>query len=189
MNAEQIQRAHQSMLQGNYGQARQLLEGASDPTSLHLRALVEKRAGDDTSALSWFDQALSLDANNPEIHNNKGLSLRNLSRFEEAKHHFETALRLRPNYTSASISLARTCISLRLFDAACRILEVARRYDPKSLNLELAIARTHISARRYPIALQAALRARALNPEHPMVRYEYASALLETGQTQAATGR
>ena len=51
--------------------------------------------------MEHYEQALKLNAANPEAHYNLGLILLRLDRKAEASHHLQEALRLRPNYPEA----------------------------------------------------------------------------------------
>jgi len=48
-------------------------------------------------ALSFFEQAMILEPNNPEIWNQKGSALRSLGRYDEALDCFNRALELEPS--------------------------------------------------------------------------------------------
>ena len=58
--------------------------------------------GDFEKALSYFDQAIILQPNNPDLLNKKGVSLRGLGRYDEAIECFNKSLQLDPRDLDAS---------------------------------------------------------------------------------------
>ena len=52
--------------------------------------------GNFEDALAYFEQALLLDRNNPDIWNQKGVTLRSLGRYDEALECFNKSLELDP---------------------------------------------------------------------------------------------
>ena len=59
-------------------------------------------SGDFEKALSFFDQALLLDKNDPELWNFKGVSLRSMGRYDEAIECFNKSLEIDPRDKTAS---------------------------------------------------------------------------------------
>jgi len=53
-------------------------------------------------ALNYFDQALLLDQNDPELWNHKGVALRSIGRYDEASECFNRALEIDPRDKQAS---------------------------------------------------------------------------------------
>ena len=53
-------------------------------------------------ALSFFDQALALEPNNPDILNLKGVALRSLARYDEASECYNKSLKLDPRDKASS---------------------------------------------------------------------------------------
>ncbi|MGI0060565.1 MAG: tetratricopeptide repeat protein [Nitrosotalea sp.] len=58
--------------------------------------------GDFEKALSYFDQAIILQPNNPDLLNKKGVALRGLGRYDEAIECFNKSLQLDPRDLDAS---------------------------------------------------------------------------------------
>ena len=56
-------------------------------------------------AMDYYQQALRLDPNSAEVHNDLGLLLVQQGNLQEARLHFEEALKLRPDYSSARQNL------------------------------------------------------------------------------------
>ena len=53
-------------------------------------------------ALEFYEQALLLDQNNPDLWNNKGIALRSIGRYEEAMECFNKSLEIEPRDKRAS---------------------------------------------------------------------------------------
>ena len=53
-------------------------------------------------ALGYFEQALLLNQDDPDLWNNKGIALRSLGRYEEAMECFNNSLRIDPRDKNAS---------------------------------------------------------------------------------------
>ncbi len=64
------------------------------------KSLLEDGKFDD--ALGFFEQALLLNQNDPDLWNNKGIVLRSLGRYEEAIECFNMSLKIDPRDKNAS---------------------------------------------------------------------------------------
>ncbi len=64
------------------------------------RNLIDK--GNYEEALSFFEQALLLNQNDPELWNYKGVALRSMGRYEEALECFNRSLEIDPRDNTAS---------------------------------------------------------------------------------------
>ena len=60
------------------------------------------REGNFESALSFFEQALLLDPENPDLWNQKGIALRSLGRYDEASECYNKSLQLDPRDRASS---------------------------------------------------------------------------------------
>ena len=74
--------------------------------ALHGVAICLHQTGRLAEAIEYYRRALVVDAANPELHNNVGAALAALERYEEAREHFQEAVRLRPGYTDAERNLS-----------------------------------------------------------------------------------
>ena len=64
------------------------------------KSFLEQSKFDD--ALNFFEQALLLNQNDPDLWNHKGVALRSLGRYEEAMHCFNKSLEIQPRDKHAS---------------------------------------------------------------------------------------
>ena len=58
--------------------------------------------GNYNAALSFFDQALSLEPTNPDFWNLKGVTLRSLGRYDEASYCYNKSLEIEPRDKESS---------------------------------------------------------------------------------------
>jgi len=58
--------------------------------------------GEFNDALGFFEQALLLNQDDPDLWNNKGIALRSLGRYEEAMECFNKSLKIDPRDKNAS---------------------------------------------------------------------------------------
>ena len=72
-----------------------------------IKILIQKgtenlQEGDFESALSFFEQALLLEPENPDLWNQKGIALRSLGRYDEASECYNKSLQLDPRDRASS---------------------------------------------------------------------------------------
>ncbi len=72
-----------------------------------IKILIQKgtenlREGNFESALSFFEQALLLEPENPDLWNQKGIALRSLGRYDEASECYNKSLQLDPRDRASS---------------------------------------------------------------------------------------
>ena len=72
-----------------------------------IKILIQKgtenlREGNFESALSFFEQALLLKPDDPDLWNQKGIALRSLGRYDEASECYDKSLRLDPRDRASS---------------------------------------------------------------------------------------
>jgi len=77
----------------------------SDARQLHDSALGELANGRPAAAVAALKKALALDANEVAIHNDLGIALQELMRFDEAEAAFRDALRIDPSHAQAQRNL------------------------------------------------------------------------------------
>lgn len=93
-------------------------------------------------AFQYFTQSLTLDARNPETHNDFATALLECGRMEEAQGHLREALRLRPGHIVAALRLATLLLQSGRPQEALTVLDKARQHYPAepSLCLKTGIA-------------------------------------------------
>ncbi len=103
-------------------------------------------------ALELFNKALRIDANHPIIHYNSAVSYEALNRFEEAEKAYEEALRRKPGWIDAMLSLARLHHLRGNNDQAEEILRQAINLSYKDSNIHAVLGDLLLFKERYPEA-------------------------------------
>jgi tetratricopeptide (TPR) repeat protein len=143
-------------------------------------------------ATSHFEQAVVLEPNSAEAHNNLGRALYEGGRVAEALEHYERAVSLRPNAAAARFNLALALASTRRADEAMQQFAEGIRLQPDALEAYVALAwlfATHHDSlvRRPREALQLADRAaQLLGRPHPRILDTQAAAHAAAGQFDQA---
>jgi len=104
------------------------------------------QAGKVSEAFEHYQQALRIDPDSAEAHNNLGTALAQAGKFEDAIAHFEQALRINPDDAKAHNNLGIVLAHTGRNEDAIAHFEQARRIDPDNAetyyNLGIALART-----------------------------------------------
>ncbi len=108
----------------------------------HLMALTYSQLGDNKNAELSFRAALTLDYNFVECHNNYGIFLKKISRFDESKKQFKDCIRIKPHYAKAHYNLGTVYFDLGDLDAAIDSFRTATRLEPTyfEANRDLGLA-------------------------------------------------
>jgi serine/threonine protein kinase/tetratricopeptide (TPR) repeat protein len=138
-------------------------------------------------------KALELDSEQAEAHASRGFAL-NLSRhYEEARQHFETAIRLNPKLYEAHYFYARACFQEGKLAEAVKHYEDASRVRPEDYQALLlmqsplnALGRHEDAIAALRRGLQVAEKHLELNPDDARALYLAASALLQLGDRERA---
>ncbi|NEQ74857.1 MAG: tetratricopeptide repeat protein, partial [Okeania sp. SIO2C9] len=101
---------------------------------LNLLGVIAGLEGKPKEAVSYLSKAVKLNPNNPEIHSNLGLALKDSQQLEAAIEHYQKAVELKPNYAEAYNGLGN--IFLELGKLTESQLEAAIEYYQKALELK-----------------------------------------------------
>ncbi|NET28231.1 tetratricopeptide repeat protein [Okeania sp. SIO1I7] len=86
--------------------------------SLHLLGVIAGVEGQPKEAISYLTQAVQLNPNNPEIHSNLGLALKDNQQVETAIKHYQKAIELKLNYAEPYNGLGNIFLEQGKFAAA-----------------------------------------------------------------------
>lgn len=100
-----------------------------DATQL-LGALAGQR-GQHQLALIFLERALSINPNNAEAHNNRGIALRHLQRVHEALESYDHALRINPDYAEANCNRGNALQQLSRMEEALASYNAALAIKPE----------------------------------------------------------
>ncbi len=148
--------------------------------------LLRRSKVDFQEGLGHLQTALAIKPNDPSLHNNLGIALFQMDRFEEAAREHQEAVRLSPNYLEAYVNLGADLRTLGRHSEAVDAFRHALRINP-----ELGSIRSDLAAE-----LQAAGRAPEANAELQHAAQDSSStvegrgamgdALLHLGRTEEA---
>ena len=109
----------------------QILENQSNHfDALQLLAITHAQQTNSEIALQYFNKALLINNTNAAVFNNKGNTLQELKRFDEALQSYDQALHIKPDYTEAFINKGFTLKDLKRFDEALQSYDQALRIKP-----------------------------------------------------------
>ena len=125
--------------QGRFDQAEVLYEELlqSQPRDMELlRLLAASALGRNASetANTWFQRLLWIDPDQPDIHNNRGLVLVQLKRYQEALQSYERALLLDPGHVDAHNNRGNVLSDLQQFTHALHSYDRALLLQPDNVN-------------------------------------------------------
>ena len=130
---------------GDFARATELLAQAEEispdaPSVLKARGAVFLAQMDPTTAISYFDRALSMDANDPKLLTGRGMCDLVQKQHASAAIYFERALRLKPDYIVALHQLLECAYTIGTYEMA---LESVRRFlsiNPADTNIRFCLA-------------------------------------------------
>lgn len=125
--------------------------------------------------------AENVDSDRPEAHLNLGLLDARQGRPDEARAHYETALRLDPKFVPALVNLADLFRTGGEGAADEKLLQRALELEPGNADVHHAVGLALIRRKQYSAALDELRKAHELAPEHARYAYVYAIALDSTG--------
>jgi tetratricopeptide (TPR) repeat protein len=138
------------------------------------------------NSITLFTHALEVTKRNWLAHNNIAIALEEEGRHEEALEHYETALKIKPDYTDAAYNLGTVLATRGLYAQAAAYFEYVLELEPRYAdawtnygNILLFQGRTDEAMARFDAAL-------ALNPMHAEAHNNLANALQQKGRRDEA---
>jgi Flp pilus assembly protein TadD len=111
-----------------------LAQEPNHPDALHLLGLVAHQTGHHEQAVSLIGRAIRLRSGVALYYNNLGQSLRNLTRFDDARAAFSQAIAINPNFAEAYCNMATICQLVGEFREALVWCERALAIDAEHVN-------------------------------------------------------
>lgn len=140
-----IQEVQQKLGDTGPGKPRSYVPG--DPAKSQLkRGLAQARQHDMPAALRCFEAALKLEPGYPDAHNNAGLALYELKRFDESERHYRQALTAEPRNSDFHVNFATLLMQLQRWDEAREHFQTALQINPSDVEAQsrLAWLRQHV---------------------------------------------
>lgn len=153
---------------------------------LHLRALVEKRSGNEAASERAFLAALKLASDDPQINNNYANLLSDSGRFDSALVHYDRALAVEPGFIDARLNRAIAIQRLGRAEEALAELDRVLLADPRIARAHSARGATLRSLGRLAAAAAAFDAALARAPSHLKALEGRARVAMEQGDTGAS---
>jgi tetratricopeptide (TPR) repeat protein len=175
---------------GNADRARQILERALTvdpdlPEARNLLGLVELAKQDPAAEVS-FREAIAIQPDMAEAHNNLANLLAGRRNFAEAEYEFQKAIASNPAYVEAHHSYGLLLVLMRSFDRATAELREAVRLDPNTAQLRIDFADILLERGRTAEAGKEYRRAVKLNPASAEAYYGLGSALAAAREPDGA---
>ncbi|NEQ40718.1 MAG: tetratricopeptide repeat protein [Okeania sp. SIO3I5] len=108
--------------------------------SLHLLGVIAGLEGKAKEAISYLTQAVKLNPNNPEIHSNLGLALKDNQQLEVAIKHYQKALELKPNYAEPYNGIGKIFLELGRLVESQKYYQQALKLDKNHANAHFGLA-------------------------------------------------
>ncbi len=186
-----LQLAHQHHGSGRLEQAERLyaailLQAPEQADAWHLAGVCSYQRGDHGTAVARILRAVELNPNSPGYHNNLGLALKALGRFDQAIGSFQRALRLNPDYATAHVSLGNMLKDQGDLEQAAAHFRTALIQNPELAEAHNNLANVLKTLARYQEAIghyQIALR---LRPALPEAHHNLGNTLKEQGRLDEA---
>jgi superkiller protein 3 len=108
---------------------------------------------DDLRALEYFERALELGTVEPTFHNNFGLLLIRLKKYDQAEAHFESALDADPENETYRINLAVVYLNAKDYPSAITVLEDLIAGSPDNRTYRIYLGRAYYEGKRFQDAI------------------------------------
>jgi tetratricopeptide (TPR) repeat protein len=133
-----------------------------------------------------YQQALTIDANLPDVHYGLATVFFQLRDLATAAQHFKEVTRIEPKRASAYINLGAVCNLLQRYDEAVAALRRGIQLDPTRVEGYYNLGLVYRRMGQPDMAIQAYREALRLNPRMPDAHLNLANIYLEKGQFRPA---
>lgn len=145
---------------GRYDEAQRicdqlLQQRPGNADALHMLGVLAIKRGKLNDAVPYFEQALALQAKNPEFHANFGSLLSELKRYEDAMAELRRAIELKPGYGEAHLNLATVLLEQGRFGEALSEFRHTLQLNPKLLDAHTGLGCAESHFLRIPEAIAA----------------------------------
>jgi tetratricopeptide (TPR) repeat protein len=139
-------------------------------------------------AIRYYQEALRVQPNFADAHNNLGNVLSDLGQIEESIRHYEFALKVNPQYAVAHYNLGNRLFALKRYDEAIAHYRQALELKTGYVDACIALGNVSLTLGRADDAVKAYQEALRFNPEHPIAYYDMATIFNMAGRPSEALG-
>ena len=144
--------------------------------------------GKTDEAIASLHKALQLDPSLASVHFNLGAAYERKEDLVKAREHFQEAIKLKPDFGEAYLSIGNSYLAERKFDAAAiDALTKATELLPTNYNAFYNLGVCYSNSGKYQEAEGSYRKAISINPSEPVAHYQLAMALL--GQSKNADAK
>jgi predicted O-linked N-acetylglucosamine transferase (SPINDLY family) len=156
----------------------------ADP--LNQRGLGHLARGENGQAAECFREAIALDSDLADAHNNLGIVLSADNKLDEAIASYRSALRLRPDFGQALYNLGGALKAQGKLDEAIECFELAQKQLPDSAEVCVNLGSALVARRKLDAAVEQYERALRINPDFAIAHNNLGHALHERRQLDEA---
>ncbi len=186
-----IELAIQHHTSGRLSEAKTLYQQAlktdsMHPVALHFLGVIAHQTGDNETAIELISKAIVISPNLVDAHNNLGVTLKALERFDEAVISFDRAIAIKPDYAEAHYNLGLALQGMGRLDAAVasykQALTIIPGYAEAHYNLGIAFQ----DMGSLNAAITSYRQAITFNSTHAMAYNNLGTVLQDTGKLEEA---
>ena len=121
--------------------------------ALHLSGLVAYQTDNPDLAVTFISKALEIKASDPSLHNNLGIALHALGRYERALECYQTAQNLKPDYIEAFYNAGNASYEKGDLAIAANYYESALSIDPSYVDAHLNLGKVFYDLKKLDFAI------------------------------------
>ena len=156
-----------------------LTQNPKNADALHLLGLIEADRKNFAVAVDMIDRAIEIQPNNAVFFSNRGNTLQEMKRLDEALVSYELALAIKPDYAEALNNLGNTLQQLKRLDEALASYDRALAIKPDYVDANYNRGNTLKKLKRLDEALASYDRALAIKPDYADAHYNRGNTLQE----------
>lgn len=157
-----------------------------DAVSLNISGDRFFEAGDIKAAIREYEDGLTMDPDNTNLHNSLGVCLGQQDKFAEARTHFETAASHDPDEPMPVYNLAMASLQMGNTDQAMQHLQAAEKLDADMFETVFQMGKLSLEKGAFQPALEYAQRAVELNAKSALVHRLLGEIYAEIDQPEEA---
>lgn len=147
--------------------------------SLKILAVIYSQTGKAKDAVKINQKIVTLSPNDPEVHNNLGISLKNLDKLDEARSSFEDAIKLNPKYANAYYNLSTIFDKKDMHTEALNANQKAIQFGLQTVEAYIKLGLKLYQCDRFKEAEESYRQAISLESNHPELYFNLGNTLFK----------